>query len=203
MNIERANRVFKYFHLTLAVLVIVLMVNYYFKLADLNFNLTFSLAVIMAALSIPIAVWYKIKLTNDLEQRQSKIFRYKQSKIKWSTLLIGIFTIFIAKEIDSQIKILTLSIGVHLIVDQIVDFIAGKYFNTNILSFSEKSIVDLNGRIKEFNYSDIKSYEKDTNSITINEKYDRHKIEKKNFLNSESMIDEIENHYLKIKGKAR
>lgn len=203
MNIERVNRVFKYFHLTLAVLVIALMVNYYFKLTDLKFNLTISIAAIMGALSIPITVWYKVKLTNDLEQNQSKIFRYKQSKIKWSTLLIGIFTIFIAKEVDSQIKILTLSIGIYLVVDQIVDFIAGKYFNTNILSFSKRSIVDLNGRIREINYKDIKNYEIDTNSITINEKYDKHKIEKKNFLNSESMIDEIENNYLKIKEEAK
>ena len=195
MNIERASKLHKYFHLTLAVSMICVMVNYYFKIVDLNFNIIFTIVLGLGILSIPITIWYKIKLTNSLNQTKASIYTYKRSKIIWSAVLIGFATISIAKEADSHVKIIALSIGVYLVVNQLVDFLAGQYFNTNILSFNAESIIDLNGRIKMIRYTEIKDCIKDTGSITIYEKYDKYKVKKKDFLNSEGMLDELNNMY--------
>lgn len=84
---------------------IALMVNYYFNLAELHFNLILSSIVILGLLSITITVWYKIELRESFEKTTTQIFQYKNSKIIWSAVGIGVMAILIAKNADSEVKI--------------------------------------------------------------------------------------------------
>jgi hypothetical protein len=103
--IKRANNIFNYFYIGLAVYMIALMVNYYFNLAELHFNLILSSIVILGLLSITITVWYKIELRESFEKTTTQIFQYKNSKIIWSAVGIGVMAILIAKNADSEVKI--------------------------------------------------------------------------------------------------
>ena len=150
-----------------------------------------------------ITVWYKTEIKQDFEKKKTPIFQYKQSKIVWSAVGIGLLTILIARDIDSELKILTLIIGLYLILSQAVEFVSGKHFKTNILAFSDEYLIDLNGRIRRIKYKDIKGYNQEKGTIKIQEKHETYKIKQKNFINSENMIEQIENDYLSQVNKAR
>ena len=203
MIIKTANNIFNYFHLALAAYVISLMVIYYFNLIKLNFNLILGLIILFGILSIVLTVWYKVELRQYFERNKNLLYYYKHSKVVWSAVGIGLTTILIAKDADSELKILTLSIGLYLLVSQTIEFLSGKYFRTNILAFTEDYLIDLNGKIKRIKYKEIKSYDKKSESISIQEKYETFKIKQTNFHEHENMIENIENEFLNNVNKAR
>lgn len=131
-----------------------------------------------------------------LEKSKTQIIHYKNSKIMWSVLGYGLMTIIIGKDLDSEIKVLTFLVGIYLVFSQIVEYITGKLFNTNILAITDKSLIDLNGRIKIIEYRNIKVYENKSDSIFIQENYGIFKIKKNDFdqpIQLVEIIDEILN----------
>ena len=168
------------------------MANYYFEFANLNFNLVIGSLVLFGFLSVILTIWYKVEMKQNFEMNKAQIFHYKNSKIIWSTLGIGLITILVGKDLDSQIKILTFSIGTYLVLSQLVEYFSGKYFNTNILAVTESSLIDLNGRINEMKYKNIKGYEKEQESFTILESYEKLKYKTKDFKNSTNLIEVID-----------
>jgi len=174
------------------------MANYYFEFTKLNFNLVIGSLVLFGILSVILTIWYKVNMKQNFERSNTQIFHYKNSKIIWSALGIGLMTILVGKDLDSQIKILTFSIGIYLVLSQLVEYFSGKYFNTNILAVTDTSLIDLNGRINEMKYKNIKAYEKKQESFTIQENYENLKYKTKDFKNATNMIEVVD---AKLKSK--
>ena len=168
------------------------MTNYYLDIAKLNFNLIIGSLFLLGSLSVVITIWYKIEMKQFFESNKTQIFHYKNSKIIWSALVIGLMTILIGKDLDSQIKTLTFSIGIYLVFSQIIEYLAGKYFNTNILAITENSLVDLNGRINRVKYKNIKAYENKSDSLVIHENWETLKFRTKDFKNSSKLIEIVD-----------
>lgn len=147
-------------------------------------------------ISIALTIWYKLELKQNFERNNFLLFHYKNSKIVWTAVGVGFITIFVSKDVDSELSILIFSIGIYLLLSQAIEYFSGNYFKTNVLAFSDKYLIDLNGRIKIVQYKKIKSFKKDSGSISIQEKYEKHKIKQTYFQDTENMIEKIENELL-------
>ncbi|MFZ1789525.1 MAG: hypothetical protein WAT92_14495 [Saprospiraceae bacterium] len=199
MIIERVENIFNYYHLLTGASLFSVLMNSYFKFVDLNDKLLLSSFIVLGIISCIISILYKIEIKQNFEKTNTVIFEYKNSRIPWSTLSIGLLLILLTltSNLDnSELKILTLSIGIYLIFSQMVDFIFGKYFSTNILAFNYEILVDLNGGIKRIKSKDIISYSVESELIVIQEKYDRYKIRKEDFMKPENMLEQIEINFL-------
>ena len=182
---------------------IIVMVIYYFNLVKLDFNLILTSIPLLGLLSTVFTVWYKVELRQFFERSKNVLFQYKRSKVDWSAVGIGLTIVLIAKAADSELKILTLSFGLSLLLSQAIEFFSGNYFRINILAFTDEYLIDLNGKIKRIKYKEIKSYNNETESISIQEKYETFKIKQSNFQESENMIEKIETELLNNVNRAR
>lgn len=196
MTIKRARNIYNYYHSTMVAYVISILVIYYFNIYQLNFNYILSSIILLDLISIALTIWYKLELKQNFERNNFLLFHYKNSKIVWTAVGVGFITIFVSKDVDSELSILIFSIGIYLLLSQAIEYFSGNYFKTNVLAFSDKYLIDLNGRIKIVQYKKIKSFKKDSGSISIQEKYEKHKIKQTYFQDTENMIEKIENELL-------
>lgn len=191
-HINNIDTLYKYFHLSLVAYIIALVVNVRFNFVNVNANLVLGSVALFGVISIVLSVLYKIEKKKQVINTGTVVFQYKHSKILWKSLGLGFLTIVVTRDADSIVKLLALSIGVYLMLSTIIEYLAGQYFKTNIIAITDKSILDLNGRVKEVWLKNIKGYQKKNESIVINERYDTHKVSNHDFIGSPNIIEAID-----------
>ena len=187
-----SSKLYDYFHWAGVGFILALLLLSYFNIVTVSSSFILGSVIVIGLISIVVAVTYKIQMKQYFEKTQAIILKFKYPKLEWQSFFFGGMSIFVGLSRESSIQLLIICIGIYLILYQVIDAIFHLIYKTNILALTEEKLYNMNGRLREIKYLNIKSCERGEDNLVIKESKQSYKIKAKDFVNSDKALDIVQ-----------